>query len=173
MLEQNPEMTWYNQRQAASSAIFVLEVHPVTNRLPTAGFSPVQNIGRGSRAPVCVRGRRPPPATRFPGDLSQGHAPQPHEKTTAATGVLHDRPESTVCCRCQKEAPRPLRRMAACLFRADPTTGPSKPQNNHRNRFVRCESAATEAPVRGRCQLPQRMEADAAGCGLRVTNCGS
>ena len=143
-------------------------------RLSVAAFPRfVQNAGHGSRAPVCVRGRRPPPATRKPGDLSQGHALEPYEKTAAATGVLHDRPQSTVCCRCQTEAHRLLRRRAACLLRADPTTGPSKPQSNHRNRFVRCESAATEAPVRGRCQLPQRMDADAAGCGLRVTNCGS
>ena len=67
----------------------------------------VQNAGHGSRAPVYVRGRRPPPVTRKPGDLSHGHAPQPHEKTAAATGVLHDRPQSTVCCRCQTEAPWP------------------------------------------------------------------
>ena len=173
MLEQNPEMTWYNQWQAASSAIFVLEVYPVTDRLHTVSFSPVQNIGRGSYTLTRVHGWRMLPVTRFPGDLSHGHAPQPHEKTAAATGVLHDRPQSTVCCRCQTEAHRLLRRRAACLLRADPTTGPSKPQGNHRNRFVRCESAATDAPVRGRCQLPQRMEADAAGCGLRVTNCGS
>ena len=54
----------------------------------------VQNAGHGSRAPVYVRGRRPPPVTRKPGDLSQGHAPQPHEKTAAATSVLHDRSQS-------------------------------------------------------------------------------
>ena len=70
-------------------------------------FQSKQNIGRGSYTLTRVHSWRMLPVTRFPGDISQGHAPQPHEKTAAATGVLHDRPQSTVCCRCQTEAPWP------------------------------------------------------------------
>ena len=57
-------------------------------------FQSKQNIGRGSYTLTRVHGWRMLPVTRFPGGLSHGHAPQPHEKTAAATGVLHDRPQS-------------------------------------------------------------------------------
>ena len=57
-------------------------------------FQSKQNIGRGSYTLTRVHGWRMLPVTRFPGDLSHGHAPQPHEKTAAATGVLQDRPQS-------------------------------------------------------------------------------
>ena len=57
-------------------------------------FQSKQNIGRGSYTLTRVHGWRMLPVIRFPGDLSHGHAPQPHEKTAAATGVLQDRPQS-------------------------------------------------------------------------------
>ena len=83
-----------NCGRTPSLAICVLEVYPVTDRQPIAGFSTMQNIGRGSYTLTRVHGWRMLPATRFPGDLSHGRAPQPHEKTAAATGVLQDRPQS-------------------------------------------------------------------------------
>ena len=126
-----------NCGRTPSLAICVLEVYPVTDRQPIAGFSTMQNIGRGSYTLTRMHGWRMLTVTRFPGDLSQGHALEPYEKTAAATGVLHDRPQSTVCRRCQTETHRLLRRRAACLLRADPTTGPFKPQRNHRSQQVR------------------------------------
>ena len=137
----------------------------------------VQNAGHGSRAPVYVRGRRPPPVTRKPGDLSHGHAPQPHVKTAAATSVLHDRSQSAADARLKhpgrQNVPEP--RLPWALISILPGYKPARPAS-----AAACRSGGGRfgnSLPRGNCGCQLQMPvtaADGSRCSrLWTVDCGS